>query len=186
VTPDGEEPEPTFEQFARAQLPRLLRYATMLTGKPELAQDLVQDVLVKVHRNWARVAAANASQRYVTRMVTHEYLSWRRRWAVRHIFATADVGDLADLGDIASVEDHPSRLATHDDLWRRLAGLPRQQRAVLVLRYYEGLPDAEIADVLGCSTTTVRGYAYRALATLRVDLTDRTAREPDALAEEYR
>lgn len=55
-------------------------------------------------------------------------------------------------------------------MWQRLATLPRRQRAVLVLRYYERLTDAEIADVLGCSPVSVRGYAHRALARLRTDL----------------
>lgn len=62
-------------------------------------------------------------------------------------------------------------MVDRDDVWRRLARLPRQQRAVLVLRYYERLTDVEIATTLGCSPGTVRGYASRALATLRLDLT---------------
>jgi RNA polymerase sigma factor (sigma-70 family) len=55
------------------------------------------------------------------------------------------------------------------ELWRLVAGLPRQQRAVIVLRYYEDLSDQEIADVLGCRQSTVRSYATRALAALRVE-----------------
>jgi RNA polymerase sigma-70 factor (sigma-E family) len=159
---------PDFERFARAELPRLLRYAVMLTGERDLAQDLVQDVLVKAHGEWARVSAAQHPERYITRMLTHAFLSWRRRWSVRHIFATAE------LDERLVADDHTSQHAERDDLWRRLGKLPPRQRAVLVLRYYEGLPDNEIAAILGCASTTVRGYAHRGLAALRLDLTDRS------------
>ena len=120
-------------------------------------------MLVKAHAQWDRVGAADQPRFYVRTMVTRAYLSWRRRWAVRNIRVT-------DSPDAGSVGDHASGVADRDDVWRRLATLPRQQRAVLVLRYYERLPDAEIASVLGCSAGTVRGYASRALTTLRLDL----------------
>jgi RNA polymerase sigma-70 factor (sigma-E family) len=157
---------PDFESFARRELPGLLRYAVLLTGDRELAQDLVQDTLVTAHRKWSRVSAADHPDRYVRAMVTRAFLSWRRRWAVRRIGLTADGGL-----DGEPVADHAGLLADRDDVWRRLGTLPRQQRAVLVLRYYERLSDAEIAAVLGCATGTVRGYASRAIATLRLDLT---------------
>jgi len=154
----------TFEDFAQAQLPRLLRYAVMLTGERHLAADLVQDVLVKAFERWSQIAQADRPDRYVLTMVTNQYLSWRRRWAVRSMVTVADVPD--------RVGDQPieSAYAARDDMWRRLAGLPRRQRAVLVLRYYEQLADGEIAEVLGCSPGTVRGHASRALAALRADL----------------
>ena len=170
-----------FDRFARAELPRLLRYAVMLTGEREQAQDLVQDVMVKVYDQWPRVGAADRPERYVTRMVTHEFLSWKRRWHVRHIFAT---DELIDLPGSTGVSDDADARATRDDLWHRLGELAPRQRTVLVLRFYEGLPDAEIADLLGCTTSTVRGYAHRALATLRLgfapdapDLSDITVEE---------
>lgn len=159
-----------FDDFARGQLPRLLRYAVMLTGDRELAQDLVQDVLVKAHGQWRRVSAADHPDRYVHTMVTRAFLSWRRRWAVRSI-------GLDPTGQVEGepVGDHAGGVVDRDDVWRRLATLPRQQRAVLVLRYYERLTDAEIAETLGCSAGTVRGYASRALTALRLGLTA----EPD-------
>jgi RNA polymerase sigma-70 factor (sigma-E family) len=156
-----------FDRFARAELPRLLRYAVMLTGEREQAQDLVQDVLVKVYDQWPRVGGADRPDRYVTRMVTHEFLSWKRRWHVRHIFAS---DNLVALSDRSGVIDEADARATHDDLWHRIGELAPRQRAVLVLRFYEGLPDAEIADLLGCTTSTVRGYAHRALSALRLGL----------------
>jgi RNA polymerase sigma-70 factor (sigma-E family) len=153
-----------FEAFARAQLPHLLRYSVMLTGERELAADLVQDVLVKVYRQWSRVRAAERPERYAMRMVTNQFLSWRRSWSVRSIVA---VGELPER---AHGERFEATYAIRDDMWRRLARLPKRQRAVLVLRYYEQLTDVEIADVLGCTAGTVRGYAHRALTSLRVDL----------------
>jgi RNA polymerase sigma-70 factor (sigma-E family) len=152
-----------FEVFARAQLPGLLRYSVMLTGDRELAADLVQDVLVKMYRQWSRISRADRPDRYAVRMVTNQFLSWRRSRAARHIAA-------AELPDDPHTEHFETTHAVRDDMWRRLAKLPKRQRAVLVLRYYQQLTDAEIADVLGCTPVTVRGYAHRALATLRVDL----------------
>lgn len=152
-----------FDEFARQQLPRLLRYAVVLTGDRELAQDLVQDVLVKAHAQWRRVSAADHPDRYVHTMVTRAFLSWRRRWAVRRI-------TLTDSPDGDPVRDHAGAVVDRDDVWHRLSLLPRQQRAVLVLRYYERLTDAEIAAALGCAVGTVRGYASRALATLRLEM----------------
>ena len=76
---------------------------------------------------------------------------------------------LADLGDARSAgRDHASDHALRDDLWRRLATLPPKQRAVLVLRYYEGCSDEEIADLLQCAAATVRSHASRALKSLRL------------------
>jgi RNA polymerase sigma-70 factor (sigma-E family) len=153
-----------YENFARAQLPRLLRYATMLTGEREQAADLVQDVLVKVYRRWSRISDADHPDRYALRMVTNGFLSWRRSRAAR-VIASGDLPDGVRPGDFAS--DH----ALREDMWQRLARLPRRQRAVVVLRYYEQLADSEIADLLGCAPATVRAHAHRALTTLRNGLT---------------
>jgi RNA polymerase sigma-70 factor (sigma-E family) len=152
-----------YETFVRAQLPGLLRYSVMLTGERDSAADLVQDVLVKVYRHWPRISGSDRPDRYVTRMVTNQYLSWRRTWAARNLVPVGEVPDRpeADLG---------TAHAARDEMWRRMAGLPKRQRAVLVLRYYQQLTDPEIADVLGCSAITVRGYAHRALATLRIGI----------------
>lgn len=154
-----------FEAFAARELDSLLRYATLLTGDRELARDLVQDVMVKVFRRWSLVEAADNQRAYTRTMVTRTFLSGRRRWAVRHVLLP--IGDLPE-GEPAG--DHAERIADREAVWQQLAGLPRQQRSVLVLRYYERLTDAEIADVLGCSAVTVRGYASRALSSLRLDL----------------
>ncbi len=154
-----------FDEFARRELDGLLRYATVLTGDRELARDLVQDVLFKAYRRWSLVAAADHPHAYLRTMLTRAYLSWRRTWAVRNILLPFD-----ELPEGPPTGDHAGTIADRDAAVRRLSQLPRRQRSVLVLRYYERLTDAEIADVLGCSAVTVRGYAARALASLRADI----------------
>lgn len=155
----------TFDEWAATRLPAMLRYAAVLTGDTGLAEDVVQEVLIRAHARWRRISGLEQPDAYIRRMITNEYLSWRRR--------LARFTPMADIRPSVSVADHAIQHADRDALRAELARLPRQHRAVLVLRYYENLTDAEIADVLGCSTGTVRGYASRALATLRVDATAR-------------
>jgi RNA polymerase sigma-70 factor (sigma-E family) len=157
----------TYEEFVTARLPAVLRYATALTGSPALAEDVVQEALVRAQLKWKRVAAADRPEAYLRRMVLNEYLGWRRRRSSRDVSTGPDrMEALTPL-----VADHATAHGDADQLRRALATLPRRQRAVLVLRFYEGLSDAEIAADLGCSTGTVRSHASRALATLRGALT---------------
>lgn len=157
----------TFEQFAVARLPSLLRYAVVLTGDRDLAQDVVQEVMARAQVKWRRISGADAPEAYVRRMVLNEYLSWRRSWTVRNVHAVGE--RLVDLDDArGGVHDHAHDVVEADELWRRLATLGRKQRAVLVLRYYEQLDDDAIADLVGCSPATVRSHAARALKNLRL------------------
>ena len=74
----------TYEEFADARLAAMLRYAVMLTGDPHTAQDLVQETMVRVQLNWRRVARADSPERYVRRMLTNQYVDWRRgSWLAR-------------------------------------------------------------------------------------------------------
>jgi len=158
----------TFEEFVTARLPALLRYAHLLTGDPHTAADLVQDTLVKVHSRWRRVVAADRPELYVKRMLTNAFVdrqrgSWLRRVVLR---------PLPDDAGPPTADDHAVVSAERDEMWLLLARLPRQQRAALVLRYYEDLPDHEIGELLGCGAGAVRAYISRALATLRAHLTE--------------
>ena len=154
----------TLDGLVRVHLPALMRYATVLVGDPHTAADLIQEVLLRAHVQWHRIALTDRPDLYLRRMVTNEHLSWRRRWHVRTIRPTADEALVRHGG---AVSDPAEVLAEGDAMWRRLEQLPPRQRAVLVLRYYEGLTDVEIAAVLGTSPATVRSHAARALATLR-------------------
>jgi RNA polymerase sigma-70 factor (sigma-E family) len=156
----------TFDEFAATRLDAVLRFAVVLTNDRGLAEDVVQEVLIRAHQRWAKIGALEHPEAYVRRMVVNEFLSWRRKWA-RYV-PQADVEPM--MGQTTQA-DHADAQAERATLLAEVAKLPRRQRAVLVLRYYEGLSDAQIADVLGCAETTVRGYAFRGLAALRIELT---------------
>jgi RNA polymerase sigma-70 factor (sigma-E family) len=149
-----------FEEFVAERLDGLLRYATVLTNDPHLAQDIVQDVLLRAQQRWAGIDAPPA---YIRRMITNEYLSWRRRAVRRMVPSSHDVLDA-----LGPPEADPSAAYDERDaMLGLLETLPRKQRAAIVLRYYENYSDAEIAAVLRCGTSTVRSQISRALATLR-------------------
>jgi RNA polymerase sigma-70 factor (sigma-E family) len=152
-----------FDEFVATRSQALLRTAYLLTGDHGLAEDLLQTALAKSWFAWARIDGP--PEPYVRRVLATTYATWwRRRWR-----GERPTGDLPDRPAAAgrSVEDR-------DALWRALATLPRRQRAVVVLRYWEDLSEAETAAALGVSTGTVKSQASKALATLRrhPDLTD--------------
>ncbi|MEU8253203.1 SigE family RNA polymerase sigma factor [Micromonospora inaquosa] len=154
----------TYEEFADTRLAPLLRYAVMLTGDPHQAQDLVQETMVRVQLNWRRVARADSPERYVRRMLTNQYIDWRRGSWVRRVLLRGEPD-----ASMPALTDHAQSAVDRDQIWSWLSRLPRRQRAALVLRYYEDLPDIEIADILGCAVGTVRSSISRALATLRTE-----------------
>jgi RNA polymerase sigma-70 factor (sigma-E family) len=157
----------TFEQFAVARLPSLLRYAVVLTGDHDLAQDVVQEALARAQVKWRRISDADSPEAYVRRMVLNEYLSWRRTWAFRNVHTVGE--RLVDIHDArGGVLDHADGVVEADELWARLSTLGRKQRAVLVLRYYEQQDDESIAELLNCSPATVRSHASRAIKKLRL------------------
>jgi RNA polymerase sigma-70 factor (sigma-E family) len=152
-----------FDEFLREQLPGLVRFAGVLTADTHLAQDLTQDALVRAHVRWGRIGGMDRPDLYLRRMITNGYLSWRRLASVRTTRSVADVGPLG-----RDTEPDPAvRLADRDQIGMLLATLSRRQRAVLVLRFYEGRSDDEIAAILGCTAGTVRSHVSRALAGLR-------------------
>ncbi|WP_438875007.1 SigE family RNA polymerase sigma factor [Winogradskya consettensis] len=157
----------TYEEFADSRLSALLRYATMLTGDPHSAEDLVQETMVKVQLNWKRVQRSDSPDGYVRRMLTNQFIELRRGSWWRRVLLRAEPDP-----SVPVPSDHADRSAERDRVWSMLSGLPRRQRAALVLRYYEDLPDQEIADVLGCAVGTVRSSISRALATLRTELVE--------------
>ncbi|MEV6823877.1 SigE family RNA polymerase sigma factor [Amycolatopsis sp. NPDC051102] len=157
-----------FEEFAREQLPGLVRFAAVLTGDRELAQDVVQDALVRAHHAWRQLAAADRPDLYMRKIVVNGYLGWRRRWYQRSVRATPDV--LLFRGP--AEPDPAGRIADAHQLTGLLAGLSRAQQASIVLRFYEDRDDHEIAAVLGCAPATVRSHISRGLSSLRVRLNE--------------
>jgi len=154
----------TYEEFADTRLAPLLRYAVMLTGDPHQAQDLVQETMVRVQLNWRRVVRADSPERYVRRMLTNQYVDWKRGSWMRRVLLRGEPDE-----SLPASVDHAQSAVDRDQIWSWLSRLPRRQRATLVLRYYEDLPDAEIAEILGCAVGTVRSSISRALATLRAE-----------------
>jgi RNA polymerase sigma-70 factor (sigma-E family) len=142
-----------FDAFVRARLPHLLRLGRALTGSEQAGADLVQDALERSLMRWSRIESDNP-EGYVRRvMVTRNISAWRR---VRRERLTADVPETSY--DVAQRD--PA-------LWAALGKLPPRQRAVIALRYYEDLTEAETAQLLGISAGTVKSQASKAMARLR-------------------
>jgi len=154
--PDG------FRAFVVARQRSLLRVAYLLTGDWQLAEDLVQTVLVKVWPRWNRVFAAGDPYAYVRRSLVNTYLTSRRRprWS-REVLA-------AEVPEAASEPDRFAAFDLQDMLARLLPALPVRQRTALILRYYEDLTEAQTAELMGCSTGTVKSQTSKALAKLRI------------------
>jgi RNA polymerase sigma-70 factor (sigma-E family) len=153
--------EGEFRDWAAARQGAMFRTALLLTGHRQDAEDLLQVALAKLALHWSRVSAGGTPDAYVRRILYHELISWRRRARHRHEYASPDVADLGVTADPTGAS------AVRLSLGRALATLTPRQRAVIVLRYYSDLPEAEIAEILSCSVGTVRSQTHRTLARLR-------------------
>ncbi|HEY8618667.1 MAG TPA: SigE family RNA polymerase sigma factor [Dermatophilaceae bacterium] len=150
--------------FIDARSCSLLCFAYLLTGDHGLAEDLLQSSPIKVYLSWDRIRDRAALEAYTRTVMTRTQLSWWRRPARREALGVEPTE--------RAVRDHPQSqqrdpVDERDELWQLLATLGPRQRAVLVLRFYEDLSEAEIARVLGCTTGTVRSQLSRGLARLR-------------------
>ncbi|MEV4491804.1 SigE family RNA polymerase sigma factor [Micromonospora coxensis] len=145
-----------FREFVEARYAELLRTAYLLTGSRDAAQDLVHDALLKVMRHWRRIDEPIA---YVRRAMVNERTSRWRRIGLRELLTSA-VPDRAG-------PDSADAVVARDELLAALDRLPARMRTVLVLRYWEDLPEAEVAQAMGCSVGTVKSQAARGLARLR-------------------
>jgi RNA polymerase sigma-70 factor (sigma-E family) len=149
-----------FAVFVRAQMPSLSRTAYLLTGSTASAQDLVQDTLLRLYQRRDWVLAADVPLAYARRALANQFVNDRRKPARREII-------LADVPERHAAPDGSHAVVERDAMWRLLATLPDRQRAALVLRFYDDLPDAEIAEALGARIGTVRSLISRALSALR-------------------
>jgi RNA polymerase sigma-70 factor (sigma-E family) len=155
-----ERDERAFEDFVARAGDRLLRSAVLLVGDRGTAEDLVQGALERTYRHWPRVSSGQP-EAYVRRALVNAAASrWRRR-GVREVplDATHEV----------TVADDRDRLALRDGLIRALLTLPARQRAVLVLRYFDDMSEADVAATLGCSVGSVKSQASRGLVRLRTN-----------------
>jgi RNA polymerase sigma-70 factor (sigma-E family) len=149
-----------FVELVEARSTALLRLAYAVVGDHQLAQDLLQEALVKVYVAWPRLRDPWRAEAYARRTIVTTAISWRRRRSFHE--PPVDV-----VPDPEGDADQSDRLATHDVLWQQVRSLPPRQRTALVLRYYEDLSEAETADLMGCSIGTVKSQLSAALGKLR-------------------
>src|SRR4051794_12805397 len=152
--------ERAYVEFVQGRVLALRRTAYRLCGDWHLAEDLVQSALVLLYRHWPRVVAVSAPDAYVHKIVLNALLEERRRSWSRRVRPVAEPPEGHVTSPAAGIE---GRL----DLWTALASLPTRQRAVLVLRYWEGLDVAETAEAMSCSAGTVKSQTSDAIAALR-------------------
>jgi RNA polymerase sigma-70 factor (sigma-E family) len=157
----GQDGEAAFGEYVTARGAGLLRMALLLTSNRADAEDLLQAALAKTYLAWDRIQDRAALDAYVKRAMVNTQISWWRRRRVEE-FPTEDIPDWA-------VAEHLPPSELEDTVRRALDRLPRRMRAAVVLRYYEGMSEPEIADALGVSRGTVKSTVSRAVAKLRID-----------------
>jgi RNA polymerase sigma-70 factor (sigma-E family) len=156
VDSGGRVHEATFDEFVASRSRALLRTAYLLTHDHALAEDLLQASLTKAWFAWRRID--DNPEPYVRKILVNTYATWwRRKWNGEQ--------------PTERLPEHPADESGTEstDLWQAMERLPRRQRAVVVLRYFEDLTEAQTADLLGCSVGTVKSQASKALAKLRID-----------------
>ncbi|MEU8540048.1 SigE family RNA polymerase sigma factor [Streptomyces sp. NPDC048717] len=155
---------PSFASYVRARGPVLLRAARSLTANPSDAEDLLQTALAKTFVAWERIEDHRALDGYVRRALLNTRTSqWRKRRVDE--YACEELPE-----PVLDREPDPAeRQVLHDAMWRAVMKLPERQRAMVVLRYYEDLSEAQTAEVLGVSVGTVKSAVSRALGKLRED-----------------
>lgn len=162
------------EKYVAGAMPRLLGLAHAMTGSKADAEDLVQDTLVTVVLKWPRIAHARHIDAYVRRTMVNTLISKKRKKAstevISHDVVTADYMQPSAAGVDKQLSERQLMLSL-------VGQLPDRQRAVIALRYYEDLPDADIADALGVSEQAVRSAAHNAMKSLRKLLPEHPGRE---------
>ena len=165
---DGED----FAGFVSLRQRALLRSAWLLTGDWALAEDLVQAALARTWLRWGRITRRDDPEIYVRRVMVSTWINWsRRKWRGEH--PAAELPDGPASGDLAT--EAVARVAVRS----ALGSLTDRQRAVLVLRVFDDLTEAQTAQVLGCAVGTVKSTMSQAMARLRADgrLADLAERE---------
>jgi RNA polymerase sigma-70 factor (sigma-E family) len=156
VEPRDADTSAAFDEFVAARSRALLRTAYLLTHDHALAEDLLQASLAKAWFSWKRIKGE--PEPYVRKILVNTYATWwRRKWNGEQ--------PTERLPESAA----PETSAEPTDLWTAMERLPRRMRAVVVLRFFEDLTEAQTADALGCSVGTVKSQTSKALAKLRID-----------------
>jgi RNA polymerase sigma-70 factor (sigma-E family) len=155
----------TFDEYVAARSPALLRLAYLLVGDSGLAEDLLQETLIRVYPRWSRILGQDP-EAYIRRSLARNAVSlWRRGRHFGHEVSCAHVPDITE-SDGADAD--PFGI-----VWQTVRELPPRQRAVVVLTFYADMSEAEIAAALGCAVGTVKSQKSRALARVRAELAGR-------------
>jgi RNA polymerase sigma-70 factor (sigma-E family) len=148
-----------FSDLVATRSTALLRTAYLVVGDHQLAQDLVQESLVKTYVAWPRLRDVTKAEAYARRTIVTTAISWRRRRSF-HEHPVLAIPEQPQ-------PDRTDALATQDLLWAQVRALPPRQRAALVLRYYEDLSEADTAQLMGCAVGTVKSQVSAGLDRLR-------------------
>lgn len=151
--------EVAFHEFVAARSSSLFRTAFLVVGDYQLAQDLLQESLVKTYVAWPRLRDVGNAEAYTRRVIVTTSTSWRRRRS----FHERPVEEMPEV----VVADNADVVAGQADLWTLIHALPPRQRAAVVLRYCEDLSEARTSELMGCSAGSVKRHASRGLAKLR-------------------
>lgn len=168
---DGRERE--FVEFVAGRQEALLRFAYLVTGHRQTAEDVVQTALVKTYLAWGRLRDRGALDAYVRRAIVNEHINLLRRpWKRRERASEALSTPVPESGPEAAAPEDQLDRETRSVLFELVRELPPRQRAAVVLRYYEGFTEPQTAEVLGCSVGTVKSQTFRALKNLRGRMSD--------------
>jgi RNA polymerase sigma-70 factor (sigma-E family) len=157
------EEAPDFDGWVAARGPALLRLAYTLTGNTADAEDVVQEALARALPRWGRISRVGNVDAYVRRMVINAHTSWWRRFRRRE-------SPVAEVRDVEAPEQGVLMPDQRSSLWAACQALPESQRTAVVLRYYEQLEYAEIAELTGVREGSVRSRVSRGLAALRATM----------------
>lgn len=159
MRPDDEE---RFADFVRAHSASLFRTAYLMTGDHQRAEDVLQDSLVKIYQRWGRIDQMSSPVGYARKVVVNQTASW---WRKRSSHEAPVL-----VREEAGWDGHVDEIAEHQRVWQAVLALPQRQRAVMVLRYYEDLSEAQIAETLGLAAGTVKSHSHAALRRLQAVL----------------
>lgn len=149
-----ESEEERFDAFVHAQSASLFRTAYLMAGDYQRAEDLLQTTLVRVYQRWSRIDAMERPGAYARQILVNQAVSWWRRRSSHEAILTP--------GDEPSWAGHADVVVEHERVWKAVLTLPPRQRAVMVLRYYEDLSEADIAATLNMAPGTVKSHSHAA------------------------
>lgn len=158
---------PGFDDFYRDEYGPIVRVVYLIVGDRDLATDVAQDAFTQAFRNWSKIAKYDRPGAWVRRVAIRQATSARTRRDARPSAEALAAGN-----GVVPAPDDVTALA--DEVRRAMVSLTPKQRAVIALTYYDGASNDDVADLLGCSSTTVRVHLHKARATLSTLLTNPT------------